>query len=502
MLRYNVLACTILLLLSSCQKYLDVKPKGKLIPTSIADFNHLLDNEDIVRNPFLDNNSASMIAFLTDNLTISEAIAQTQFLSGAQSPGPYYGYIFREPYLNPNLTDYFWEWGTYRSVKYFNNVIDGIKALPQAANAAEANEVLAQAYTGRAWIYFNTALVYGPVYHPGGDNSKKIIPYVVSSDIQTPMVNLSSQEEVFAKVLSDLHTALPGSPEVTSYPSRPNKTATLAMLAYYHLFTRQFDSVAYYANQAWILASAKGVDQVLYDYNTLYFANPSRPPQNDMVKSPDGKLSVPASKEILLFRSSDRFIGYDQSAYPSADFLALFDRKTDLRAKFFLIDAPGYQTTYQGTNYDDGIRTQYYRGQKTMLTSGFTYPELLLMRAEGYARTNRLQEAMNDLNLLRKYRYVTGTPDWQMPGSQEEVINLVLQERRRELPLGHIKRFLDLKRYVLDAGKPWSKNKITHVVGQQVYNADIDSHFFQFPISNNILKFNPQWNVPLEQRIY
>jgi hypothetical protein len=177
----------------------------------------------------------------------------------------------------------------------------------------------------------------------------------------------------------------------------------------------------------------------------------------------------------------------------------LYDQATDLRYKYFFLTAPGYKTTYNGVTYDDGNQVQYYRGSKTQMTAGFTFPELLLMRAEGYARTNQLDKAIQDLNTLRKFRYITGTPDLAV-ASQDEVIKMVLDERRRELPLAHFKRFLDLKRFTLDAGKPWSKLTVTHTVGAQSFDGTVDSDDFILPISNLILQYNPQWGVPLDTR--
>lgn len=502
----SIIIFTACVTLTSCNKFLDVKPKGKLTPTSIAEFDHLLDNADIVQYPFLNNNNGSMLGYMTDNVELSEGLGKVYYKAN-NSPNidNFYGYTFRAPFRNPNNVDYFWDWGTYRSMKYFNNVIDGVSKLRTADNAAQADAVLAQAYVNRAWSYFHTTLIYGPVYKPGGANTTKTIPYLTSSDVAAKMPDLSTQEEVFTKVLAELHAGLANVPEVTNYPSRPNKAATQAMLAYYHLFTAKYDSVAYYANLAWTAASAKGVNTVLYDYNTLSLADPA----NELVsqiRSPDSKIQLPNSREILFFRSTDNGVGKANNGYPSQEFIALFDQARDLRFKYFLLMANGYKTTYNGTVYDDGKRLQYYRGTTTsgisrfQMTAGFTYPELLLMRAEGYARTNKLTEAMADVNLLRRNRFVTGTADLPTPASQDEVIQIVLEERRRELPLGHIKRLLDLKRFCLEPGKPWGKTKVMHTMGAETFEATIDHSLFVLPISNNVLFFNPQWGLQPDTR--
>jgi len=499
-MRIPLILIAAIVLSTSCKKFLDVEPKGKLIPQTVSEFDHLLDNEDIVKYIFLDNNSGSMLGYMTDNMVMTDGYAKIIYI-GASSPNMerYYGYIFRQPYKNPNSVDYFWDWGTYRPMKYFNNVIDGVNGIRNADNAADADATLAQAYTDRAWAYFHTNIIYGPVYKPGANNNAKVLPYVTSSDVETPVPDLSTEEEVMSKVLGDLQKALPIAPVATNFPSRPNKTATQAMLAYYHLFTQKYDSVVYYANLAWTAATVQGVDKVLYDFNTLAFANPASP-ATSAITSPDNKIYTSASRENLLYRVADATAG---RFYPSDEFINLFDQAKDLRYKYFFQLTAGFKGTYLGVNYDDGQRVEYFRGVgRFNMTAGFTYPELLLMRAEGYARTNKLAEAMADLNTLRKYRFVTGTPPLAMPATQDLVIQLVLDERRRELPLGHIKRFMDLKRFAAEPGKPWSKSKIVHQLGTVTFQGTVDSPDFMLPISNTILLFNPQWGIPLDTRPY
>jgi hypothetical protein len=489
------------LLFTSCNKYLDVKPKGKLIPSTVADFDHLLDNVNIVQFTFLDNNTGCMLAYLTDNVELSEGLGKISYLANNHpNLDRYYAYIYRPPFKNPATSDYFWDWGTYRAAGYFNNVIDGVKASVTADTEAYAKGVTAQALIGRAWAYFNTTLVYGPAYVPGGKNDTKTIPYVTSSDAGAAAPNLSTQAETFARVLQDLYDALPDAPLKTNYPSRPNKTAAYALLANIHLFTQKYDSVAYYANLAWTAAIANGEDKVLYDYNRFSWKEPANL-VNSGINAEDLLLAQPNSKEILLFRSADAGTGRTGSAYPSAELIALYDQQNDLRYTYFYLPAPGYKATFNNVLYDDGIRVQNFRGSKSQLTSGLTYPEVLLLRAEGYARTNRPALAIADLNTLRKYRFKTGTPQLSETGlSADQVIQAVLDERRRELPIGSIKRFLDLKRFSLEPGKPWSKAKIVHKIGNETFEGTVNSGTFILPISNAILKFNPGWGIPLDTR--
>lgn len=117
------------------------------------------------------------------------------------------------------------------------------------------------------------------------------------------------------------------------------------------------------------------------------------------------------------------------------------------------------------------------------------------------ARTNDLAGALADLNYLRKFRHKTGTPDLGISG-QDNIIQEVIDERRRELPVGSHKRFFDLKRFSLESGKPWSKTSVTHTVKGTAYTQNVDSEYFTLPISNDVLRFNPHWGIPLETAVW
>lgn len=492
-------------LATSCQKYLDIKPKGSFIPVTVADFDHLLDYSNAMEFNFQDNNRGCLLANLNDNLTMTPGQAQAGYiLNSNPNIDRYYSYIFRQPYKNPMNPDYFWGTGSigiYPNIAYFNNTIDGIRGVPNKSATEQelAKASIAQALVGRAWCYFNGNLVYGPVYKPGGNNSTRTIPFVTSSDLGAPIPNLSTSEEMMKHIFDDLHQALPDLPDNSTWPSRANKATGYAMMAYYHLFTQKFDSVAYYANLAWTSGTAGNTAKVIYDFNTFSWATPSNL-QTSLITNPqDGFMSAVNSREILFYRGADQLSAQGALlSYPSDELLALYDQANDLRFKYFYLNTQGFKTTLGG-GFDDGMRYSNYRSNKSKVTEGFSYPEVLLMRAEGNARTNKLQLAIDDLNTLRKYRYKTGTPDLTV-GTQDQVIQAVLDERRRELPIGGIKRFMDLKRLVLDTGKPWSKTKVTHQLGTQTYTGTVDSQDFILTISNPYLQYNPGWGIPLDTR--
>ncbi len=505
-MKRNIIINLILaLFITSCSGFLDVKPAGMLIPGKgdISAFDRLLNNQATINFVYLDNGGISLIPFLCDDVEMSDIQADFAWYNGRQDMQCYFAYVFKKPYGNPNLHDFFWNMGTYRAVQYFNSCIDGINGIRTPEVEKEADEIIAQATVARAWSLFMTALGYGPAYRPGGDNSTKTIPYRTSSDPNSPMEDLSSMEDIFKRVAGDIHSQMKNLPDIPSFNTRFGKVQAYAFLSYYHLFTAKYDSVAFYADKSLALAAsgAGGMDNLFYDMNKFSWADPSVAQDRDnrnvsSIKTSQGSASLSATynMENCLYRSCAQMRLGD--TYPSKELLDLFDSSTDLRCEYFFFEYLGYKTVQNGVTYDDGRRILNYQS-KLERTSGYTYPEILLMRAEGRARTHDLSGALADLNYLRKLRHKTGTPELQISG-EDNIIKEIIDERRRELSTASTKRFFDLKRFTNEIGKPWAKEQITHVIHDKPYSAKVNSDFFILPIRNEVLRWNPQWGVPFD----
>lgn len=495
------------LFLSSCSAFLDVKPAGKLIPGEgdIASFDKLLNHVNTIDWVYQNNNRGSSLPYLGDDIEISDNQAEYGWYNGHPNIDCYFAHTFKRPYGDPKVQDYYWNWGTYRSAQYFNSCIDGVNNVRTPAVEKEANETIAQATVARAWGYFMAALGYGPVYKPSGSNDTKVLPYRITGEPLGAMEQLSTMKEIFDFVSRDIHSSMNNIPERVAANTRFGKIQTYAFLSYYHLFTSQYDSVAFYADKALTMASqqAGGMENLFYDMNQFSWADAKVEQNRDLrhgstVNTKQGSDPINASyhRENCLYRTTANPAG-SGSAYPAKDFLALFDRATDLRCEYFFFEYLGFTKTVGGVTYKDPRHILNYQ-TKLSRTSGYTYPELLLMRAEGRARTNDLSGALADLNYLRKFRHKTGTPDLLVSG-RDNIINEIVNERRRELPAGSTKRLFDLKRFSNEIGKPWAKESVTHVVQGVTYSQKINSDFFVLPIRNDVLRWNPHWGIPLDE---
>lgn len=503
-----ILSTLLVLLLTSCESFLDVKPAGKLIPetSDVSSFDKLLNNTNTISWIYMNNNRNSSLIYLADDIEMSDNQAEYAWYNGHPNIDCYFAHIYKMPYGNPAVQDYYWNWGFYRAAQYFNACIDGCNSVRTPGTEDAANQTIAQATVARAWGYFMAAIGYGPVYQPNnpGGNSAKVLPYRRTSDVMAPMEDLSTLQEVFDNVATDIHSQLKYLPEQVSSNTRFGKIQAYAFLAYYHLFTANYDSVSIYADRALTLAAQQsgGMDQLFYDMNEFSWADSKVATDPDLrygstINTTQGKdaISTTYNRENCLYRECAG--GGSSSTYPSKELLDLFDQTTDLRREFFFFEYDGYKTTVGGVSYDDGKRIQCYQTKQSR-TSGYTYPEILLMRAEGRARTNNTQGALDDLNYLRKFRHKTGTPALNISGA-DNIIQEIVNERRRELPLGSPKRFFDLKRYCLESGKSWCKTEVQHVVQGVTYSQPVNSAYFVLPIRNDVIRWNPHWGIPMDE---
>lgn len=500
----TALLATIIVSTISCKKFLDVKPVGRLIPTKVEELENLLNNTSTLDYHFIDNNRGNFYAFLGDNFQISENQARYLYVSTHPNIDRYAAYTFNQPYENPRVAQYAWDLGIYRATGIFNNVIEGVESL-DATESALGKIITAQAKAGRAWSLMVGTLGFGPMFDPAGQNATQVLPYRTSANPAIANPDLSTTAGALSLVEQDLQDALSGAPANVSNPSRANLSAVHALLAQLYMYKRDWSKMREHSTQAWnsALALRGGVDNLIYNLNTFtYRANPSANPAagTDVetaleLQAPDLLQSQTQHRENLFFRLTPS----SSATYPSQEFLDQFDQVNDRRYRLFALRALGYNVTVGTVRYNDGIRRYWYRDAKMNSSQGITYPDLLLMKAEASARLNELGSALADLNTLRRYRYSGATTALPNGGSlnQDELLFEILKERRREQPIGSFQRVFDIKRYVYDQGKPWSKPSITHNVGSRVYTGQIDDVNYTLRISDNVRLLNPQWGLPV-----
>ena len=500
------------LMMTSCTKFLDVKPVGKLIPVEAKDYEGLLNNSSTVRFFHMDNNMGSAYAMMGDNIEISELQMQKSYSPTYINLDRLAAYIFYDRVFRPSSTPFLWTY-IYTPLGIFNNVVDGVEGLKDDSEYAKG--LIAEAKAARAWIYMIASQTYGPVYDPSGANDAKVLPLRTSGDPTVENGPLATVADFFAQAKEDLDYAVEWAPVSVSNATRASKVAAYALRAEYYMYTRDWEKMLSDATAAWNLALAnKGsVDKLIYNFNDFHYdysaiGTPEAgvsPEYYATLVGPDNLVLETDNRENLLFRCAPNGVN-SSTFYPSEDWKAIFDQESDLRWKLFALDAPGFN--------EDGVKLQYFRGElapagtialRFSTSEGLTYPLLLLEKAEAEARCNKITEALNSLNLLRKYRYSGSDTNLKNGSSmtQDELLNEILAERRREQPNLSFQRTMDLKRYSLDSGKPWRKGTIVHKCGSKTYSKDITDAFFNhLNYDNPTLAYNPQWGIAQDDKAY
>jgi hypothetical protein len=164
--------------------------------------------------------------------------------------------------------------------------------------------------------------------------------------------------------------------------------------------------------------------------------------------------SVPVS--FHNFHGDDPYLGseiiyntcrivYNAWNIPSKSLVNSYDKMYDLRYRLYVVENFSYsKSQFQHPAYNWPNYSTSWRG----LNTGATIGELYCIKAECQARLDQWQEGLNTINELRASR-IDNSADASVINlsatDKDHAIDLILKERRRELPL--ISRWFDIKRY-------------------------------------------------------
>jgi len=401
------------LLLSGCDKYLEIEPKGKQLLKTTNDFDLWLNNSLLTSETFTINPTN----YMTDNvdlLNVNNPPSTTVELMYTWAP-QFTTDISTEAYL----------WADhYKRISLFNTLLLGIDAA-QGGTASQKNSLKAEALLGRAHSYFYLVNEYSKPYNAATAATDLAVPYVTSDDVSKKAPGRSSAAEIYKHIIDDINTALPNLPEDNANARfRGSKAAAYSILSRVYLYRREYVEAQHYAELA-----LENTNATMIDYtNAAGF-----PTHTNVVSHPDviyGRASAAAGIPI------------------SVEFKAMFASNDARRTVLYV----NWAVTTRGA-------TQFYAAAVTpafqLTNSGTTVQEMHLIVAECAARANSLAVAIEHLNVVRRNRY-TGTPVSSREFNsavQSEVMTEVLAERRRELPF-HGLRWLDMRRFDMEGTMP------------------------------------------------
>ena len=430
------------LALDACKKqdqFLDAIPNQSLaVPASLADCQSLLDNENVF-NSYCD----PALGYLsTDDYFVFSSAWELDVPVGRNA------YIFAKDIYAGTLNYNDWI-QPYLQVYYANtalSVLDGLQVAPAQAGLLAQTRGIALFY--RSYAFYNLLQTYAMPYDSLSSATDPGIPLRLSPDINQHETR-ATVLECYQQILNDLKTALGLLPVSPLRITQPSQWAANALMARIYLSISQYDNAYHYAN------ACLSQNNVLTDYNTLI---PGSFTINDSYLAED------------IYHSSlnGYYIGGSRAQVDSNLYRA-YDSNDLRKTAFFRVRTSDGTLIFRGT-YDVFNGNRY---------SGLATDEIYLIRAEASARQGNIQAAMNDLNLLLQNRYITGTFIPLTASTQEEALNLILAERRKELVFRGSLRWTDLRRFNKD---PALQVTVTHLINGITYTLAPNDPRYAMPI--------------------
>lgn len=461
MKKYYIIIC-LSLFIFSCEKYVDILPKGNTIPTNVDDLAELMNISQS------DGSSGTKIQVsIRNTLSMADDVKYVEngiigvFSQQAVSIQKIYTWA---PYLYTiNENDNDWN-KLYKSNYLLNYIIENIdNASP--GRIYDREDVKGRALFHRAMNYFILANEYSKQYKESTAINDLSVPLVLESNINKTHPR-STVKEVYNSIISDLTEAIKLlKNDYDQFNHIPGKAAAYALLSRVYLFMGKYQES--YVNAV----EALNRRSTLIDYNRISFKVSYMGAFGGLINYYDNEFK---NEEVLYERE---IIGYGEGLM-SDDLLSLFDKNSDLRYKYMTFNLSLFGFS--------GIMSY-----SMILSSNIMTSEIWLTKAESALRIQNpnITEALNALNYVRIRRIDKDLYAPVIETNKDKLLKLILEERRRETRMSYM-RWFDLKRLNLD---PSTAKTITRTIAGNVYTLTPESPLYVLPIPLNVLQFD---NIP------
>ncbi|MCZ4695716.1 RagB/SusD family nutrient uptake outer membrane protein [Ancylomarina euxinus] len=429
-----------LLVLPSCDEYLDVKPAGTVIPETFEEFRALMN-----RAYYLTPAENSKLTMRTDEVKFYRWAWENDIASYKDI------YLWEDETPAPSTLSFGWQ-SFYKAIFYANHIIAEGSEITDGTKE-EIEQLQGEAYLMRALMHFNLVNQYASHYDLISSAIDKGVPVSTVIDLEANYAP-STVAEVYELVESDLTKGL-ALLNVEEYGLGKNyrftRTAANALQA----------RVALYKNEwANALASAKTTLAIKSDLEDLNNSENLIPSEYN-------------SKESIMALEEGIHSAVVNSVFVSDELMGVYDMDNDLRfAKYYSDNGSGSYVVSKGG--DDKFRCT------------FRTAELYLIAAEASAQLDQLDDACDYLNQLKVTRlkpdFYTTEVARTAAMNKAELIKEILTERFRELAFeGH--RWFDLRRT--------TQSEIAHVFGDETVVLRQGDPRYTLPYPQEAINNNP-----------
>jgi tetratricopeptide (TPR) repeat protein len=229
------LLSVILLTLVSCDNYLDVKPKGKVIPKTVRDYELLLrkGNSSV---PLYITGDYFALALTADDWVSSRELFVGLGTKRRENIKPKF-YRWDNDLFSINPSQMSWNL-SYEHIYVYNLIINNIEKAIFLGGYTEKDRkrIEAEAYTGRAYEYWLLVNTFAKQYSTTAANDPGV-PIITKASVKNKTPKRSSVKKVYDFIIKDISDHIKYLPKkaVGGGRSRFSKGAAYACLARFYL---------------------------------------------------------------------------------------------------------------------------------------------------------------------------------------------------------------------------------------------------------------------------
>ena len=362
--------------------------------------------------------------------------------------------------------------------------------LPGGGTTDDRKHLMGEALVGRAFEYLNLVNLYGNHYNSSTADSDYGVPIVLSEEITGESYPRASVAEVYAQIEKDLTDAVNEYlAESTATSFDPNRAVGYAFLSRMYLYMGRYADALSNAN------SSLALNDVLLDLKNYT----TQQGQYGRIIAADGSGEFPDVHEIseniytrILGNTSYLF----KNVAASEDLLQTFARNLPADGEDMRLSL--YYAKDEFNPYTVGGSADQFPGYTIFapyidFNIGFSTPEVLLIAAECEARIGDKDKALAHLDALRDMR-IKNNVHFSTDYTKDEVLKMVIDERRKEFAFIGLTRLIDLKRLNRES---WFAKTITHSAGSEgTWELPANDPRYIMPVPENVLSFNnmPQYD--------
>ena len=246
-------------MLSSCNDYLSVVPKGEKIPTTLADFEALLRDEY----------NCQRVDVLQELILLNDRYVSSSNLSYYPLYSANYNWDESADRIKLNDEDEGTYYTTYSSISTCNLIIENAASMTETTDT-ERKALVAQAKVLRAMNYFTLVNYYSDTYTDETAAQKGGVPVILSANINAPYTQ-PSVKEVYDFMLEDMEEAYNDLPEKAQTILHPDRATADAFYARLYLQMGNYDKALEYADKA------LEANDALFDLSLIHISEPTRP---------------------------------------------------------------------------------------------------------------------------------------------------------------------------------------------------------------------------------